>query len=264
MDICNQLIKNTTEYFNNNFDCIPIDNSKNSFSLITPFVNNLGDYIELEVKITNDEDLVISDSGNTLDELFLFGIDLRESKDKYEKIMRLSNHFKVNFINSEFVVNAKLPEVGRRLFELIEVLKATYNLTYSITPAYIKDFREEVANFFVTKEIKFQRNIEIKGVSGNIKLFDFEINTKKEKIIKAISAKKFPRARDLIKVSHSDFIDILPIRKEILPIVIYDDVYAPDVWDRAKEEDLFNILEKNNIYYFGLYNEKDKILEKVA
>lgn len=262
MEICKEIISDITKYFNNYFECIP-DND-NNFILVTPFVNHLNDAIEFEVQVNKNDSFIISDFGDTLDELFLSGLNIVKSEDKFEKIKRLSDFYSVDFENGIFSIKTDKNNFPKSLFNLVEVIKTTCNFTYSLVPVYSKDFREEVAAFFANNSIKFNRNFEIIGYSGNVKHFDFEINTKQTKLIRTGSTKQSSKARTLIKVAESDFSDVRKVSKEIVPIFIYDDRYSPKVWEDMINDNLFQLLGVNNIFYYGLYGEKDKILEKIA
>ena len=159
--------------------------------IVTPFLNHKNDMIELYIKQDNDQ-ILISDGGNTLSELKLSGLDLNKSPKRLEELNTILRSFGLqrNDTKEIFVRTNKLqfPEVKHRFIQAILSIDDMFMLS---SPKVENFFIEDVTTFLELNEVIFVKDTSFVGKSGFSHKFDFtlpKIKTKKEIVIKAINS----------------------------------------------------------------------------
>ena len=158
--------------------------------VVTPFLNHRNDMIELYVR-QQGEEFVISDGGNTINELVLSGTDINRSQKKTEELNTILRSFGIQKTERNEIqvkTNAKrFPEVKHRFIQAVLSIDDMFMLS---TPKVESYFIEEVTNFLELNEIIFVKDISFIGKSGFTHKFDFtlpKIKERKEVAIKAIN-----------------------------------------------------------------------------
>lgn len=63
------------------------------FSVSTPFVGVLNDNIEIFVKKESETKILLSDDGETIEKLFLSGVDVLRSQKRKDYMQKVANNF---------------------------------------------------------------------------------------------------------------------------------------------------------------------------
>ncbi len=162
--------------------------------IASPMLDRNNDYIEFFVK-KQDNEIIISDHGETISELLMLGIDVKNN-EKYAKFLKLTlNGFGIElFNNMELRIIANPKNYNEKKHSIVQAILAINDL-YVLDNQKSKRpnfFIENVLKWFDDNDIGVNRNINITGKSG----FQFKCDliippsrkkNKPEKIIKILN-----------------------------------------------------------------------------
>ena len=158
--------------------------------IVTPFLNHRNDMIELYLK-QEDKHIIISDGGNTINELVLSGVNIDRSKKRIEELDTILRSFGISKNgNNELFANTdakKFPETKHRLIQAVLSVDDMFMLS---GPKVENFFIEDIATFFDLNDVIFVKDTSFVGKSGFSHKFDFtlpKIKQRKEVAIKAIN-----------------------------------------------------------------------------
>lgn len=212
------------------------------YELVTPFLNHKNDMIELYLKQT-PEKIIITDGGNTLNELRLSGVDLTRSKKRAEELNSILRSFGIsrNEKDEIFVTTdeKKFPEVKHRLIQAVLSIDDMFMLS---TPKVESFFVEDIAGFFELNDVIYVKDATFTGKSGYSHKFDFTLPKIKQRPELAVKAINNPR-KDQINSVMWAFEDTKQSRPETKGLVIIND--ANEVSSEVQQA-----LEEYNISYF--------------
>jgi len=169
------------------------------YEINTPFLNHNNDLIQIYAKKDNGT-ILLSDGGDTLNELSLSGVDVNRSEKRLKEFNTILNGFGVNRSNDELIAVATedtFPEVKHRLIQAIMSIDDMFLLA---EPKVESFFLEDVTFFFDVNDIRYTPNVSFLGKSGFYQTFDFSIPKSKnhpERIIKAVNT---PRKDTILNV----------------------------------------------------------------
>ncbi len=213
------------------------------YEITTPFLDHHNDYIQIYAK-SEDDNIVLSDGGNTLNELELSGMSLERSDKRKAEFSIILNGFGIKRNNGELIAistEKNFPEVKHRL---IQAIISVFDMFMLAEPKVESFFLEDISAFFDEKEIRYIKLLSFVGKSGFSHQFDFSIpKTKKrpERIIKAVNT---PR-KDIISSLLFSFEDTKFVRPDSEGIVLLNDTSAKvsdDITQALKEYNLKGIL----------------------
>lgn len=213
------------------------------FEITTPFLDYHNDHIQLYVK-TDDENIVLTDGGNTLNELDLLGVNIERSERRKNEFTVIMNGFGIKSENNQLIAYANkenFPEVKHRL---IQAILSVYDMFLLAEPKVESFFIEDISTFFDENDIRYIKLLSFIGKSGFTHQFDFSIpKTRKrpERIIKAVNS---PR-KDIISSLLFSFEDTKSIRPESEGIVLLNDSTSKineDILQALKEYKLTGIV----------------------
>jgi hypothetical protein len=220
--------------------------------VVTPFLNHKNDMIELYLKKQENEQITISDGGNTINELTLSGVDIDRSKKRMEELNIILRSFGISRTEkNELLTNTdtkKFPETKHRLIQAILCIDDMFMLS---SPKVESFFIEDVTTFFELNDIIFVKDTSFIGKSGFSHKFDFtlpKIKQRKEVAIKAINS---PR-RDKISSAIWMIEDTRLVRPETEGLIIIND-------ENDIPNDIHQALKKYNIPYFAWSSRVDNI-----
>jgi|ERR1035438_1556729 hypothetical protein len=221
------------------------------YEITTPFLDYHNDQIQIYAKIDNDN-IVLTDSGNTLNELELLGVSIERSEKRKNEFNVILNGFGIKYENGQLLAYANknnFPEVKHRL---IQAILGVYDMFQLAEPKVENFFIEDISAFFEENGIRNIKLLSFTGKSGFSHQFDFSIpKTKKrpERIIKAVNA---PR-KDIISSLLFSFEDIKSIRPESEGIVILNDTSA------KMSEDILKALKEYNLKAISWSKRKESL-----
>ncbi len=183
-----QLVESYVEWIKKSLSLREVGNGWHE--VVTPFLNHKNDMVELYLKKQGDQ-VLLSDGGNTLNELYLSGIEFNKSKKRTEELNSIMRSFGVqkNGEDEIFAVTdvKRFPEVKHRLIQAILSIDDLFVLA---EPKVESFFIEDIADFFDTNEVIYVRDNFFTGKSGFSHKFDFtipKIKNKPEMVIRAIN-----------------------------------------------------------------------------
>ncbi len=169
--------------------------------VVTPFLNHRNDMIELFLKQENEQ-IIISDGGNTLNELILSGVDIDRSSKRIDELNTILRSFGIskNGGNELFAKTdeKKFPEVKHRLIQAVLSIDDLFVLS---KPKVESFFIEDITTFFDLNEVIYVKDTTFIGKSGFSHKFDFtlpKIKQRKEVAIKALNSPRKDRIGDVI------------------------------------------------------------------
>lgn len=169
-----------------------------SVEINLPFLNHHNDYIQVYL-IKNGENYVISDEGETVDDLKSCGLEFKTHK-RQELLRSAIVGFGVTNDNHILKTEATSDNFGIRLNRLIQAILAVNELLILAQPVFPSDFQPSVENWLKKNNIEFQGNREIIGKSGLKHSFDFTIisdTDRRSQMIKLVNKPSMDIARKL-------------------------------------------------------------------
>lgn len=228
----------------------------------TPFVGLFNDTIDIFAKQNPDGTIVLSDDGNTLGNLELFGVGFKNTTGRKNMLDRIKLNYGVSISKdseitkvvekADFVQGKH--DMLRAMLELSDMINLTTHRVSSL-------FREDVKNLFYEKEMTVTPDFIVSGRSGIRFTFDYLIaKPKKETVIQVFN--NFDRANlatflfgvDEVKATREQISE-----KTFEPIAIINDV------DSKVRKELLDALKNRNMEYLLWSKHEDpKFLLKLA
>ncbi|RDB04108.1 DUF1828 domain-containing protein [Runella aurantiaca] len=161
--------------------------------IVTPFLNHKNDMIELYAK--QDKDLIVlSDGGNTINELKLSGLDVDKSPKRIEELNSILRSFGLQRESGREISvktdKKRFPEVKHRLIQAILSIDDMFMLS---EPKIKSFFVEDVSDFFELNDIIFVKDTLFTGKSGFTHKFDFTLPKIKKRHETAVKVINNPR-----------------------------------------------------------------------
>ena len=220
--------------------------------IVTPFLNHKNDMIELYVRQDENEKIVLSDGGNTFNELKLSGLDIDKSKkrlDEFNTILRSFGLHRGTDKEISIVTDVKkFPEVKHRLIQAILSIDDMFMLS---EPKVESFFTEDVAVFFDLNDILFVKDTSFVGKSGFSHKFDFTLPKIKDRKEVAIRAINKPR-KDIISGVMWTIEDMRTVRPNTDGLVIIND-------ENGVNDDIYQALNEYHIPYVSWSNKKEEL-----
>lgn len=220
--------------------------------IVTPFLNHKNDMIELYVRQDENEKIVLSDGGNTFNELKLSGLDIDKSKkrlDEFNTILRSFGFHRGTDKEISIVTDVKkFPEVKHRLIQAILSIDDMFMLS---EPKVESFFTEDVAVFFDLNDILFVKDTSFVGKSGFSHKFDFTLPKIKDRKEVAIRAINKPR-KDIISGVMWTIEDMRTVRPNTDGLVIIND-------ENGVNDDIYQALNEYHIPYVSWSNKKEEL-----
>jgi hypothetical protein len=221
--------------------------------VVTPFLNHKNDMIELYIKQQNDQ-ITISDGGNTLNELMLSGVDRSRKRTNELNVILRSFGVSKNGSN-ELVINTdtkKFPESKHRLIQAVLSIDDMFMLS---SPKVESFFIEDVTTFFDIKDIIYVKDTSFVGKSGFSHKFDFTLPKIKQRKEVAIKAINMPR-KDKIGSVMWMIEDTKLVRPDTDGLIIINDEH--DI-----PNDIHQALQEYKIPYFA-WSDRGLNIEKLG
>lgn len=204
--------------------------------IVTPFLNHKNDMIELYLRKDNGQ-IILSDGGNTINELNLSGLDIEKSKKRSSELESILQSFGIrknggNEISVSTDVK-RFPEVKHRMIQAILAIDDMHMLT---EPRVQSFFIEDVADYFELNEVVYVKDTIFTGKSGFIHKFDFALPKIRNRPETAIKAIPYPR-KDRIESFMWMIEDTKSIRETTQGLVILNDAHdiAPDIYEALRQ-----------------------------
>jgi len=217
--------------------------------VVTPFLNHRNDMIELYLKRENDE-VVISDGGNTLNELALSGLEIQKTNKRTRELENVLRSFGIskNERNELCVKTSvkKFPETKHRLIQAVLSIDDMFMVS---SPRVESFFIEDTAIYFDLNQVSYIKDTSFSGKSGFIHKFDFalpRIGTRKETAVKAINK---PKRENIIGALWM-VEDTRTVRPDTDGLIILND-------ENGVAADVYQALKEYNVKYLNWSDRSD-------
>ena len=226
---------------------------KGKVTILTPIEYPDGDYVELFV-IKEGDNYIITDLAETIATLASFNFVLKAAPKRFKLFQQILKVHGIHYFEGELRVpfqnEKELPYVLTRLTQaIIQVSDLLFTMRYGAGTS----FREEVEEYFVEREIKFEPNYRVIGRSGQAYSIDFYIEKRKPLLIQTISSGSSGYADILISKTVRMWYDLLRVDGRYRYTSLLDD--STDVWKPAH----FEIL--SDLSSVIVWSEREKLLE---
>ena len=212
----------------------------------TPFVGLFNDTIDIFAKQNPDGTIALSDDGNTLGNLELFGVGFKNSTGRKGIIDRIKLNYGVAITKdaeitktvdkADFVQGKH--DMLRAMLELSDLINLT---THRVSPV----FKEDVKNLFHEKEMTVTPDFIVSGRSGIRFTFDYLIaKPRKETVIQVFN--NFDKANLATFLFGVD--EVKATREQISEKTFEPVAIINDVENRVRKE-LLDALSNRNLEY---------------
>jgi len=181
---------NTDKWINDYIQWMKTKYSIKSFDdgdeIMTPFTNIIGDRIAIYVSQIDDNEIQLSDDGNTLNDLVLLGIDIK-SNVRLRIIKDIIQSFKVQLTSDQVLkINGKKEDFPIMKQSLIQTILRIDDLLMTRKSNVKNLFFEDVMSYFDDKEFKGLPNYPVTGGSGNTYKISYAIGKSKSRPLQLI------------------------------------------------------------------------------
>lgn len=209
------------------------------FEITTPFLNRHNDYIQIYVKIENNDRIILTDGADTINDLELSGFNLNSLRRKKELEIIL-NGFGVALDEKKLVTVSDKRSFPGKKHNLIQAILAIDDLYVLTEPKFISFFLGDVEKFLLSNDARFSKNVILQGVSSFHHKFDLLIPASKESPERIVKIVNSPRKQTITSLIFS-FEDTKKVRANE-GIVIINDLEKPvpaEITGALKEYNIF-------------------------
>ena len=199
--------------------------------ITTPFVNHINDRIRLYVEVLENDKIRLSDDGNTINELELYGLDL-DVETRKKMSSSILRQFGLKLLDDVIYLDTDLDNFAKSKHKLLEGIIRFYDLTNTKRSNVIKLFTEEVQHYFYEHDFGGTPNVKLTGLSGIDYQVDYiigETKTKPERLVQTVNHLTFDRFTTFDYI----FKDLSPMRlTKAEPqkiIIVNDENYPPQL-----------------------------------
>jgi hypothetical protein len=167
------------------------------YEVTTPFVNHINDQIQFYLKRDDRDRILMTDDGDTINNLEMAGVDV-STPARQKELQTILNGFGVMLKGTELTIMATPATFPMRKHNFIQAMLSVDDLFIVASPKVESFFLEDVTNFLQQNNIRFSPNIILQGKSSFQHKFDFLIPASghaPERIIKAVAS---PRKQNII------------------------------------------------------------------
>lgn len=229
----NKLLDSYFSYFKNGFEVNRVDS--NTHEIITPFLDRSNDNISVYA-VVDKEKIILTDGGETLQNLRFGGLDINTPK-KERELNTILNGFGIFRDSDSFYVEATSNDFAKKQNNIVQALLSINDMLVLTQDKVSSFFFEDVVDFFNSIDVRFSTNIILEGKSHFSHKFDFLISKSKihkERLIKILNRPK----RDNLQATLFTFMDLQEDRKTNSDsIIIFNDTngIATDLLDATLE-----------------------------
>lgn len=172
-----KLIDDYVKWYKEN---VIVKNCDGYSELITPYVNHLNDRIRLYVEMTGEQTLRISDDGQTLNELELFGLDVT-TKTRQTIIFSVLRQFGTQLDGDLVYIDTDIKHFPKAKHKLIQTIIRLYDLVTTRRSIITSLFAEEVQDYLFQSDIGGTPNVKLTGRSGIDYQVDYIVGARKNR-----------------------------------------------------------------------------------
>lgn len=151
-------------------------------AISTPFVGLFNDNIQIYAKRENNG-IILSDDGETLDNLALAGVEIARSQHRKQNVDYILSNYGVELSNGELIIKANNSNFPRQKHNLISAISEISDMSIVAKHTVASMFNEDVATYLEEMDITYSRSFIARGSTGLEITFDFQIAGKTQEVI---------------------------------------------------------------------------------
>lgn len=220
------------------FSCTPI----NAYTRIrTPFLYPDGDVVDLFLKEGSSE-LILSDLGETLRWLRMQTPTQRKSKKQRQLVNDVVQTTGVELFRGEILTRVNnIEQLGEASIRLSQATIRVADIWFTLRNQSFESIADEVEEFLVSENVKYERNVKLLGRSTRQWTIDFQTFTpRRSSLVSVLSTGSRGATRQLTNNVVAAWVDLSQYQAMNPPyrfISLFDDTV--DIWD----EDDFRLIE---------------------
>ena len=212
MDI-QKLIENYTQWLKSE---ITFEKIGEYYEITTPFLDNANDYLQIYVKLDNDE-IIITDDGAIINGLKMNGLKLTQNRK--EHLDKILFQYGVKLDGDALVSKTSLSDFSRQKHMFIQAMLKADDMLNMTTAKVASYFVDDVQSFFERNNIFCTENAKFTGVSGFTHNYDFVFQRNRTKPERFCSTVNNPNKSNMSNILFS-LNDIKPVRKPDSQLIV--------------------------------------------
>jgi len=232
------------------FEVLP---SEEGCIIVSPFMRADNECIEIELIPQPSGSIKVTDNCDTIDYLFVNGLNVSRSRELGRIVRHISGRFGVEFIEDEITKTANPNELGPAVYSVLGVVQEVSYLIYKKQRRPPTTFDEEVEKFLIANTVSYDAAFKVRGKSRE-NTFKFYINSQHQMLLEPLTATS-PHAA-LVKAERLAFrwVDIRELWPAYRKVAVIDDVgVRSGFWS---EQPLGILTEYSNMVIKWSQNEK--------
>ena len=154
------------------------------FAVSTPFVGLFNDTIDIFVKKESETKILLSDDGETIENLFVSGVDVLRSPKRKEYMQKVANNFGIKITpEGEITTVSNGADFARKKHDLISAISSISDMSMLASDKVTSIFAEDVVSYVESLDVYSNPSFLIKGRSGLDFSFDIQITGKKSELV---------------------------------------------------------------------------------
>ncbi len=216
--LCDITINQFIKHLQSGFDAYQLEDR---CLIVTPFLYPDFASIEFSIQPVGDGYL-LSDSGETINMLFLNGLTLETNRDMLKEIEQIARNHGVELNKSDISVIATEENLGEASQSLLNAIQAIGHILYKRRNISHITFDDEVEKLLIENEVKYDLNFVVRGEANTHKI-KFHVNSNRNALIETVTAVTYQSARNkAIKIAYK-WLDIRQINQTLKFITVIDD-----------------------------------------
>ena len=260
----NWLIDGISEYFEwlKKRTFVTVDDATGWGIITTPFVGLFNDTIDIFAKKNPDGTIILSDDGNTLGNLELFGVGFKSSSGRKGILERIQLNYGVTVTkNDELTKKVNMSDFVQGKHDMLRAILELSDLINLSSHRVSSAFREDVKNLFYEKDMTVTPDFIVSGRSGIRFTFDYLIaKPRKETVIQLFN--------NIDKASLATFllgVDEVKTTREQVSEKMFDPVaIINDVDNKVRKEYLDALTNRNMEYLLWSNHNNPSFISKLA
>ncbi len=161
---CQDVVDSYIKYLGDSFTC---EEKEDGFIVYTPFIGLDGDPVSFYIREIAPGKLLLTDMGETLFYLEMFGIDVSRGRNK-EHFLRILSAYGISEVGGELLLKTNPEKLAQDMNTFILALQAAMHLEFRKTPAKPMDFHKKAHLYCEANQIPHRYQWEIKAKGRHI------------------------------------------------------------------------------------------------
>lgn len=227
------------------------------YAISTPFAGLFNDNIEIFIKKISDEEIILSDDGETLSSLKLSGVNIDRPK-RQAYIESIANNYGVCIDGDEITSTSNGADFAKKKHSLISAIMSISDMSVLSGNNVMSLFQEDVKSYLDEIQSLYTPSFIVRGKSGLDFCFDFLLpGRKSETVVKSFNGLRKNNVESFLFCLNDTKETRQKVSgKEFCPLAIVNDTAS------KPQENLINAL-KNYDTEVIMWSEKEKYADRL-